>query len=800
MFAPLTLPAQDAGGGLAAAFESERSRAPLRRVGVLSDNFPLSFRHEHGAVDGFVYELTREIEKVMGLQFERVEGPTDEINRAFREGRLDLLQSYAHFPEREDHADFSVPYLVLSGAIFVREGGPSIGSVADLRGRRVLVHRGSLGETVLRRAGLEQSIVYVASLEKAVQALEAGEGDATLLTRLTGLAMVHELGLKRVRVLDVPVEGYEVRYCYAVRDGDRELLAKINEGLAVLVRVGTFDRVYRRWFGHVEPRKFTVEEFTLAVAAGLAIALVVSLWAVVRLQRLRRRIARQAETLRLSDERHRAVFDGARDGLMVVTRDAHGNWGIEQINPPARRMLALAGEQGGMLLAEACAREPALAARLEEAGARRDAVEFEHELAGDRGCWRIGVSPLGEGVLVRISDITAAFRQRHRAKQQEAQIIQAQKLEALGTLAGGVAHDFNNLLSVIMGNTDLVLLGLPPDGPEANQLRRVLAAARRARQLVRQVLTFSRRTEASREVLAVGPVIEEMIEFLRALAHGAVEFEQRTPADLPDIVADTAQLHQVLMNIGTNAVQAMRGRRGRLTVTTELVTVDDEVQAQLPQLATGRFVRIGIQDTGPGIPPEVVARIFEPYFTTKPPGEGTGLGLSVVHGIMQLHGGAVTVYSQVGRGTLFSLYFPAASGPAQEDDPEVPRGAGERVLLVDDEPAVARTAQQILAKLGYDVSVHSAPADALEALRGDPAGFAVVLTDLAMPHMNGLQFVAALRQIARGLPVVAMSGFFSPAEEEALDLAGVAVRLHKPLTYVSVARAMAAALRPGVAG
>lgn len=781
----------------AARSATEERPVPVK-VGVLTDNFPFSFRDDGGRMQGFVFELAGELERVMGLRFERVLGPTEEINGAFRRGQLDLLQSYAQFAEREDHADFSVPYLTMSGAIFVGQGVTGIRSLEDLRGRRVLVHRGSLGAKVLERAGLGASIVYVNSVEQALTGVDAGRGDATLASRLSGLAAAKRLRLAHLRPLDVPVAGYEVRYCFAVRDGDRELLAKLNEGLAVLVRLGTFDRVYQRWFGHIEPTHYSALQIALAVAVGLAVALLVALWAVMRLTRLQRRIEKQAEVLRSSEERYRTVFDGEQDGLLVLGPGG-GNCVVEQINPAARAMTG-GGSVGGSLptLAHWLATETALCARVETIVARREAVEFEYEAAEGKRHWRVAVSPLGASALMRMSDVTEAVKLRRREQEREAQLRNAQKLEAIGTLAGGVAHDFNNLLTVIMGNADLCLMGLPESGRETDHVRKVLEAARRGRQLVRQVLTFSKRTEPARERLALAPVIDEMVSFLRTVARDSVDFELRRGAPLPEIVADSAQLHQVLMNVGTNAVQAMRGTRGRLTVTEDLVEVGDEVRAQHPQVAPGRYVRIGFHDTGPGMTPEVQARIFEPYFTTKSAAGGTGLGLSVVHGIMQLHGGAVTVYSQPGRGTLFHLYFPVPVTEAvstADTLAEVPRGAGELVLLVDDDAAVGRTAQLVLERLGYRVSRHGHALGALRDFESRATDFALVLTDLAMPDQTGLDLVRRIRRGHERLPVVVMSGFFSRAEEDALVDLGVTQRLNKPLTLASVGRALAAALR-----
>lgn len=773
--------------------------APLR-VGVLTDNYPFSFRENDGSQQGFAYELVKEIEQVMGLKFERITGVTGEINADFVAGRLDLLQSYGQFPERDAQADFSVPYLIMTGDIFVRKEESRIRGLPDLKGRRVFVHRGSLGETVLQRAGMADSIVYVESVEQGMIKLNNGEGDAVLVSRLNGVAMTQRLGLKKIRGLRLNVEGYEVRYCIAVRKGHPVLLAQINEGLAILVRNGRFEAIYQKWFGRMERNGYTAEQVMGAVAVGLALALAVALWAGVKQRALRKRIAQQAEALRASEERHRGIFEGTHEGLLVLQRNPRG-LSVEQINPAAIRLLAAAitppaANQWGELLAA----DAALLARLEAAVAAGGIQEFEHERPA--GGWlRVVVGPLGERTMVTLANISEQVQARDRLRQQDEQIRQKQKLEAVGTLAGGVAHDFNNLLTSIMGNTELCLMGLPADHPETDGMKQVLRASKRARDLVRQILSFSRQAAPGRELVVVRPLVSETIDLLKTLARSSVIFEVDFPADLPPIKADPVQVHQVLMNIGTNAVQAMRGAAtsGRLIFRAEQLDVTTALPAQYPPgLRSGGYVRLAIQDDGPGMTPEVQARVFEPFYTTKAPGEGTGLGLSVVHGIMQQHDGAVTLYSQVGRGTLFHLYFPVATevvrGKVELRPEHVPTGRGERVLLIDDESAIVDMVGKMLGQLGYQVTAAGRADEAWAEFSAQPDAFHLVLSDLTMPGMTGLKLLEQVRALRPGQAFVLTSGFFSEAEHAQATAFGVTAFLLKPMSYEELGRVLAIAL------
>ncbi|MDP3072404.1 MAG: PAS domain S-box protein [Opitutaceae bacterium] len=302
---------------------------------MLVDNYPFSFRGPDGRMQGFAYELLQEIERVMDLRFERVEGTTDDINRAFREGRLDLLQSYARSPERATQAEFSVPYLNMAGQVFVRRGGPEIKALADLRGRKVLVHRGSVGEQVLQQAGLGETITHVDSVEQALVMVDRGEGDATLAARLTGLAVAHQRGLTQLRVAGVEVEGYAVAYCIAVQKGAHPLLARINEGMALLGRNGRFDELYRKWFGFVAPVGYTAEQVLLVVAGGLTLALGIALWGILRQRTLLKRIAGQAETLREREERLSMIIQNEPECVKIVDRGG----GLVEMNPAGLAML-----------------------------------------------------------------------------------------------------------------------------------------------------------------------------------------------------------------------------------------------------------------------------------------------------------------------------------------------------------------------------------------------------------------------------------------------------------------------------
>ena len=405
-------------------------------------------------------------------------------------------------------------------------------------------------------------------------------------------------------------------------------------------------------------------------------------------------------------------------------------------------------------------------------GRREDGTEFPAEASISKFEVR------GERVLtVRLRDIS-------ERKRLEAQIRQSQKMEAIGTLAGGIAHDFNNLLAAIIGHAELVTDNVPRDGTAWQDLQHVLAAGKRAKDLVRQILTFSRQTEQERRPVSVSMISSEALRLLRASLPATIEIRQQVDPEAGNVLADASQLHQVLMNLCTNAEHAMRERGGVLDVNVKAVTVDRDFASSHPPLRPGPHVRLTVRDTGQGMPPHVRERIFEPFFTTKAPGEGTGMGLAVVHGIIAGHRGAISVDTAPERGTKFEIYLPrcdaAEAGGAPAEEPF--HGGRERILIVDDEPFLARLWIEMLQRLGYLVTGFTSSFEALEAFRATPNSFDLVMTDQTMPQLTGETLARECLRIRPDIPIILCTGFSHTMTEEKAKALGIRAYLMKPIS------------------
>lgn len=382
-----------------------------------------------------------------------------------------------------------------------------------------------------------------------------------------------------------------------------------------------------------------------------------------------------------------------------------------------------------------------------------------------------------------VYDITERKRGEEARQRLEEQLLQSQKMEAMGTLASGIAHDFNNILAAIFANVELAQYETPPDSLAQQHHQAIITATQRAKALVQQILIFSRQTGGHRQSVALAPLANEILGLLRAILPATIDLRYDIPDAVGTVNADPTQLHQVLMNLCMNAEYAMRATGGLLEIRVEALEIDD-TDAELGIVAMpGPYMRLTVSDTGPGIAPEVKARIFEPFFTTKAFGEGTGMGLALVHGIVTSHSGAITVDSTVGEGTTFTMYLPRVSEPMSEpadvgDDP--PHGTG-RVLLVDDDPMITRSVPQLLTVLGYEVSPYTGVQEALSVFEEAPDQFDLVITDQTMPHLTGEQFAQALRRIRPDIPIILCTGFSHTMNAETAQTLGVDAFCMKPL-------------------
>ncbi|MDF1614166.1 response regulator [Desulfurivibrio dismutans] len=400
----------------------------------------------------------------------------------------------------------------------------------------------------------------------------------------------------------------------------------------------------------------------------------------------------------------------------------------------------------------------------------------------------------------------ALLAENQQREKMAAQLRQAQKMEAVGTLAGGVAHDFNNILTPIIGYCELAKMQLTPAEQEKFQVHEILQAAKRARDLVQQILTFSRRQDQERSLLELQPIIKENIKLLRSSLPATIEIKFDLEAACGPVLADLTQMQQVILNLCTNAAQAMEERGGTLEINLRRVEIGDSEQFGREPLLPGSYACLTVSDTGVGMDAATLERIFEPYFTTKEQGKGTGLGLAMVHGIVKGHGGRLTVYSEPCKGTVVRIFLPLAVANANgatkmvtDGGESLPRG-GERVLVVDDESKIVEMLASLLEHLGYRAMGLTDSRQALELFRQDPWAFDLVISDQTMPGLTGGELARALREIRPDLPVIICTGFSTRMTAEQARRDGIQGYLMKPFSLDDIARLVRRVLDHAPAG
>jgi PAS domain S-box-containing protein len=380
----------------------------------------------------------------------------------------------------------------------------------------------------------------------------------------------------------------------------------------------------------------------------------------------------------------------------------------------------------------------------------------------------------------------------------ESQFRQVQKMEAIGTLAGGIAHDFNNILSAILGYTDMALMDPKMDDRSKRYLRQVYGAAERATGLVKQILSFSRQSDEKPRPVKVSPIMEEALKLLRASLPSTIDIQPDIQSEPDTVLAEPTQIHQILMNLCTNAAHAMQGRKGELKVSLTTAEIDsrDTLIAHHGALP-GEFLKLTVSDTGVGIAPALLNRIYDPFFTTKKPGEGTGMGLAVVYGIVKGYGGVITVESELGKGTAFHVYLPLLTAEKSEwkKDAEIRIvGGAERLLFVDDEINLVQLAKEMLSDLGYQLVGRSNSVEAWEVFRDHPHDFDLVITDMTMPNLTGIELAQQCLRVRPDIPIILCTGFSEEITPESVKKIGIRELIMKPLLKYQLASAIRRAL------
>ena len=543
----------------------------------------------------------------------------------------------------------------------------------------------------------------------------------------------------------------------------------------------------------MRPEFVIIPKVLNVIAAILVIALLLKRW----LPEEESAKVQMGEDLRSMDEQLHAVWENAIDAIGIFQNGIH-----LLVNPAYVKMFCYEQEEDILerplveLIAEN-EREKIKHYALERLrgrdvetfyetrGLRKDGTEFDME---------VSVSEYGDGsnknTLLIVRDSTERKKAEKEKENLKNSLTQAQKMEAIGTLAGGIAHDFNNILSVIIGYAELAKEDIPEESGAGEKLDKVLYGGNRAKDLVQQILTFSRQNETERSSVEPTALVKGTMQMLRATLPTTIEINKYIQQDCSHIFADPTQISQILMNLCTNAYHAMEDTGGKLDISLKEKYFGTEDLVHHPNIEPGTFIHLSVSDSGPGIPLEIRDKIFEPYYTTKKTGKGTGLGLSIVHGIVKSYDGFISLYSEIGEGTAFHVFLPAIKGEnlSNIDSDQVIRGGHEKVLFIDDEVMLAEMGRDMLEAFGYEVTIRSSSLEALETFQNQLTEFDLVITDQTMPGMTGAELSLRLLEMRPDIPIILCSGYSSVISEEKALSMGIKKFALKPLTKKDLAR------------
>jgi signal transduction histidine kinase/ActR/RegA family two-component response regulator len=784
--------ARGQGAGQAPAADVPLAQRQPLVVGTYSDAYPYSYVDANGQLGGFAVDLLDSVASAVNLRIERVVGPADQIRQRFQAGEFTMLQYHGVTQDRRAYAEYSVPFMILQGCIYVRTGS-AIHRLQDLNGQPFgIIGTTGVGERLLRDNGISARFVPAQSQEDLLEKVATGDVAAIFMSQLTELSVARKLHLRGITMLGNPLNGYEIRQAFAVHPGDAELLARLNEGLAVIHNTGEYDRIYRKHFGQFGSYILSGSELELLGAVVLGIGFLTALWGFFRQRGLRRELSEQASKLAEQGALLKALHNNVPMAMTVIEESPAGPVVI-LMNRQACGLYALdEGVKLGPL--DAMPLTDDVRQHLREAAAEAGAgvvTTREVRLAIGRRTLETTSVPLetgarsGSRVCVLVEDVTSRL-------QRDAEIARSRKLRAVGELVGGIAHEFNNLLTPVMLKAGEIQLSRPDDLPLQQDIDAITQAVHRTAELTRRLLTFGRKIDHGAEAVKLGTVTAGCFDLLRHTVDRRIRWESAIPESLPPLLFNATDLNQILLNLLLNAKDSLmerlaganpEGWRPVILVEASQLPAD----AFEPPLGhKGKTLlgwqRLVVRDTGLGMESDTVERIFEPFFTTKEVGKGTGLGLATVWHLVNDAGGRVEVESTHGVGSEFRVLLPVWPSVVKQkpaavlSEPVRP----SRVLLVEDEAIVAGPIIEILRRNGHQVHHIDNGTEAWLHLRDRMGAYDLLIIDVNLPGISGIEIVENARGNDFKGRILMVSGRFSTSDMSALTRLKIDQSLSKP--------------------
>ena len=749
---------------------------------IIVDNYyPYTFVNQNGDPDGFSVDLIKAVAQEMGLKLKIHVDSWDLARNALKDGSIDVLPMMAYSSERDRQFDFSVPHTIAYDAFFTKNDATKIRSLDDLRGKKIIVMKGDQAHDYLLSTELigPEQLVLVDSLPDALRLLSSGKGDAALMPKLVGLIAAKNLKFSTLELSPIVIEAYNRPFSFAVAEGNLALLERLSQGLSIVKTSDQYSNIYKKWFGALEPPGLSLRT-VLKYIGGIILAFiligsVLLLWSfslkrqvALRTMSLGEEIEERKQAqgeLKESEAKFRSFAEQSLVGIYLISDDV-----FKYVNPKFAEMFGYSVDEclDNMHFPQLV--HPEDLATVKEQVGRRVSGETKAVQYSFRGITKSGdtihVEIFGSFMVLRgeivatgtMLEITDRKQAEEKRKQLQAQLQQALKMEAMGTLAGGIAHDFNNLLMAIEGRASIMLMNKASSHPDFRHLKGIEENIESAADLTRQLLGFARGRKYEVKPTDLNEVVKKENRMF-GRTKKEITIRGKYGKDLWTVEVDRGQIEQVLLNLYVNAWQAMPGG-GELYLETENVALDETDVKPFP-IEPGKYVKISVIDTGVGMDKATREKIFEPFFTTKEMGRGTGLGLASAYGIVKNHGGFINVYSEKGHGATFNIYLPASEKEVIEE--EKPAGntlkGTETVLFIDDENMIVEMAEELFEQLGYKVLTAGSGTAAIETYEKNKERIDMVLLDMIMPDMNGGETYDKLKEINPNVKVLLASGY-----------------------------------------
>lgn len=768
------------------------------RVGIYN-NHPLIFSDVQGRGKGIFADILEYVAAKEGWELNYVAGTFQECLSRLETHEIDILCAIAFSTDRDMVYDFTTEDLITNWGQLYTARDSGINAITDLKGKKLAVLKGDIHShaffQMIKGFGIQCEIIETESYPSILELISTHEVDAGVVNRLVGLKYKDTYFVESVKKTNIIFNPIKIHF--AVSQGkNQDLISLLDKHIKSLK--GTKGSVYYKslegLFGSASPSRVFPSWVKYALMAGLVLVVVLFFGNLVLRARVRaktRELTRelnqrkQAETaLRASHERFLMVLNSIDATIYVASMETHeilfmNQYMIQSFGRDYTGEICWQAFRGESSPCPHCTNDQLLDPEGKPTG-----LCIWQDINPITGKWYNNYDRAIEwtdGRLVKLqiaTDITYL-------KQMEEKLGQVHKMESIGTLAGGVAHDFNNILSGILGYAQLADMQKDEPGKVKKYVGEIVKAAQRAAGLVQQILTFSRESEYKQQPLEVSILLKEALKLLRSTLPSTLEIQENI-FSRARIMADPTQIHQVVMNLCTNAYHAMGDMPGVLTVGLNQIEFSDTTPVAGLHMPQGNYLKLEISDTGHGMDEKTMARIFDPYFTTKGVGKGSGLGLAVVYGIVKSHKGFIKTDSKVGRGSSFQLFFPIIE---QADSPSIPKKelrpfsqGSEQIMLVDDEQDILKTLQAILERQGYKITAFEDSMSALQTFTEDPDFFDLIITDMTMPHMTGEQFSAQVLEIRQNMPIILCTGFHERFTEELARTLGIRKYLQKPVT------------------